>query len=197
MTPRTAIVAALVAAALPLAACGGPSPSAAPEPAAFLAGGQPVAADRVFVLEATGTVPADTTVDFDPAAGRTLILRHRAPDDAIFLILTIPPGAVIARGGPDARITVVPIPGVYGFHLTTFDSLGTGITAEFSYARHFEAPAGAVTRFGSPIALEAALGAARYTSPTQVQFLETDRPGADMIRFPVTIGGTYVLAAPR
>ncbi len=194
---RPARVTATLLTVAAVSACAGSRPGGAPEPVAWLATGQPVGSDRVFVLEATGTVPGDTTVDFDPAVGRTLMLRHRAPDDAIFLILNIPPHAVVARSGRDARITVLPVPGAYGFHLTTLDSLGAGITATFSYARHFEAPAGAVTRYGSPIALEAALGAARYTSETQLQFLASQRPGANMIRFPVTIGGTYVLAAPR
>ncbi len=195
MRPGPAAAAILTAAAV--SACTGSRPGEAPQPVALLVVGQPVGSDHVFVLEATGTVPGDTTVDFDPAIGRTLILRHRAPDDAIFLILSIPAHAVVPRSGRDARITVLPVPGAYGFHLTTFDSLGTGIFATLSYARHFEAPAGAGARYGSAIAFEAALGAARYTSETQLQFLSSARPGADMIRFPVTIGGTYVLAAPR
>ena len=195
MRPGSAGAALL--AVIGVAACTGSRPGGAPEPVALLAAGQSAGSDHLFLLEATGTVPGDTTIDFDPAIGRTLILRHRAPDDAIFLILTVPAHAVVARSGRDARITVLPVPGAYGFHLTTLDSLGPGITATFSYARHFEAPAGAIVRYGSAIAFETALGAARYTSETQLQILSSARPGANMIRFPVTIGGTYVLVAPR
>jgi hypothetical protein len=175
--------------------CGGQAPAGPPSPAAIT--GQPIGADHVFVLDASGTVPGDTTVDFDPAVGRTVILRHRAPDDAIFLILTMPAGAVVPRAGSRARVTILPVAGEYGFHLTTLDSLGPGVQAAFSYARHFEAPAGALTRYGSPVAFESALSAARYTSETQIEFLSSERPGADMIRFAVASGGTYVLAAPR
>ena len=153
--------------------------------------------DKVWLLEAGGTPVSDTTVAFPLAAGRTIVLRHAMPDDAIFLILQFPATKDSLRARDSVHVTIRPMRGKYGFTLATADKLGAGVQATFSYALHFQAPADAATKYPSPGRFEAVLTPALVGADNKIEFLAGARPAADMIRFPVTAAGTFALAAIR
>jgi hypothetical protein len=149
------------------------------------------------MLELAGASPGDTTVTFDPATGRTVLMRHGAPDNAIFAIIEFPPGAVAVAGGGEARVTIQPIPGRFGFVLSTTDRLGDGVRATFSYAIHFQEPSDAMTKYPSPVRFEQALAPARLLPDGGLSFLAGERPAADMLRLPIAEPGSYLLAVPK
>ncbi|MEP6590802.1 MAG: hypothetical protein ABJC19_06440 [Gemmatimonadota bacterium] len=157
----------------------------------------PIAATSVWILERSGASPPDTAVTFRAAEGRTIVMRHEAPDNAIFAILSIPAGAVVAKSGDSATIALVSTPGRYGVTLTTNDSLGAGIKLTFSYATHFQEPSEATGRYPTPGQFEQATAPAHALPSGQLQFVVNERPAADMIRFPVTAAGTWLLAARK
>jgi len=159
--------------------------------------GPPMPVDRVWILEQAGPSPTDTTVTFSAALGRTVIVRHGPPDDAVYVVIEFPPATVVPRTGDSARVVVAPLPGRFGLALRTNDSLGVGVRMTFSYATHFQAPSDAIQRYPTATRFEQSMGAARMSDDGQVQFVNTTRPAADMIRFLVPGPGTYVLAAPR
>lgn len=157
----------------------------------------PMAATAVWVLGRSGASPPDTAVTFRASEGRTIVMRHGAPDNAIFAILSIPAGAMTARSGDSATISLSPSPGQYGVTLLSTDSLGAGIQLTFSYATHFQEPSEATSKYPTPGQFEQATAPLRVLPSGQVQFVVNERPAADMIRFPVTATGTWLLAAPR
>lgn len=171
-------------------ACSKSHPDIAPMPAT-------TTVEKVLILEATGTQVHDTTVTFALATGRTIVMRHPVPDDALFLILQFPPVKDSLRVRDSVRVTILPVHGKYGFLLNTTDKLGAGVQATFSYAIHFKSPAEAVTKYPSPGRLEAQLIPALLGEANKVEFLTGTRPAADMIRFPVVAAGMYALTALR
>ncbi len=173
------------------AACHG---SARPEPTARPAA---TTVDKVWLLEASGPAVRDTSISFAAAAGRTIMLRHAQPDDAIFAVLTFPATKDSLRSRDSVHIMIHPLPGHYAFTLSTNDKLGPGAQATFSYAIHFQTPSDAVSKYPSPGRFEAALAPATISADNKVLFLLGSRPAADAIRLPMTAAGTYALAAVR
>lgn len=173
------------------------APPQAPEIAASLYHDPPFAADKLWFPDLVGASPTDTSVQFAPDSGRTIVMRHSLPDGAIFAIVRFPPGTVIPQSGATAQVTLHPVPGRIGLEILTPDSIGPGAAATFSYAIHFQAPSDAVAHFGTPGRFEQALAAARSLGDGRLQFLPTERPAADMIRFPIDRPGTYLVATPR
>lgn len=159
--------------------------------------GPPVGMDAVWILERSGASPPDTTVTFRASAGRTIVMRHEAPDNAIFAILEVPPGAAVPKSGDRVTLRLAPSAGRYGVALETTDSLGTGIRLTFSYATHFQEPSQATGKYPTPGQFEQATAAAHLSGNNQLQFVASERPAADMIRFPVTAAGVWLLAARR
>ncbi len=153
--------------------------------------------DRVWLLEASGTPIPDTSVTFALATGRTIVLRHARPDDAIFLVLQFPATKDSLRARDSVHVTIRPMRGKYAFTLTTPDKIGSGAQATFSYAIHFQTPRDALAKYPSPGRFEAQLSPTEIIADTKVQFLVGARPAADMIRFPLIAPGSYGLAAIR
>lgn len=183
-----------------LAACGSRNqfinptgPAAAPKTVT----GPPVGLDAVWILERSGASPPDTTVTFLASAGRTIVMRHGAPDNAIFAILEVPPAGIIARKGDSVTFRLSPSAGRYGVSLETTDSLAKGVRLTFFYAIHFQEPSEATLKYPTPGQFEQATAAGHTLGNNQLQFVVSERPAADMIRFPVTASGVWLLAARR
>ena len=164
--------------------------------AAALREGPPLPVEQVWILEQSGPSPTDTTVAFVAAEGRTIMIRHSAPDNAVYAIVDVPPGAVAAASGDSARVTISPTPGRFGLDIASPGAITGEIRVTFSYATHFRAPSDASARYESPTRFEQSMGAARVDAG-RVQFVASARPAADMMRFAVPGTGTFVLAAPR
>jgi hypothetical protein len=153
--------------------------------------------DKVWLLEASGPAVADTSVTFAVAAGRTIVLRHAQPDDAIFLVLTFPATKDSLGTRDSMHVTIHQTPGKYAFTLATADKFGPGVRAMFSYAIHFHTPSDAGAQYPSPGRFEAELAPAEIGADNKVLFLVGERPAADAIRFPLIAPGTYGVAAVR
>jgi len=186
--------------ALLVAACGPPK---GVDPAKVSAAAQPVAlaarplAD-VFVLEASGAQPEDTSLRVPSGSPRMLVVRRSAPDFGIFAQLQFPESTLIApTGTAEAAITISPRPSVYGLDLVVAGALGDGATITFSYGAHFVAPAGARQRYGSNLAFEKVLAIGRLEANDLVVFLPTSRPASDILSAPLPGPGRYLVAAPR
>ncbi len=173
------------------APAGGPGPDARADPAL-----PPRPLAQVFVLEATGAMPDDTTVSVPAGQGRVVELRRSGPDYGLYARLVLPGGAPAATRGPVA-LTLRPRPGLYAMDVDVQGTLGAGATIEFSYGMHFVAPAGARERYGGDLEFERALGLGRLDGGTEVVFLATLRPGSDMLSAPFTVPGRYLVGAPR
>src|SRR5690606_10124212 len=85
----------------------------------------------------SGVSPNDTTVEFSAATGRTIMMRHTPPDNAIFAILEIPADSS-ASGRVSVSIAVTP--GRYGVTISAQPRLPSDTRLSFSYAIHFQAP---------------------------------------------------------
>jgi hypothetical protein len=185
---------ASAAAAIVTLGCGGAgsgSPGPAPEPVPA-----PRALTEVFLLEAAGAIPDDTTISIDADAGRVVELRRPGPDYGLFARLVIPPPDSGAARGP-LQLTLRPRPGLYAVDLDVQGTLGEGASIEFSYGMHFVAPAGARERYGGDLLFERELHLGRLEDSTRVVFLPTNRPGSDMVAGPVAGPGRFLVAAPR
>ena len=196
---RTCRAAASVGVTL-LAACGPPK-GIAPG-SASAAGPPPPPAPRklgdVFVLEAGGAQPEDTVVTVPSGARRVVVLRRSAPDFGLFAELVFPAQALTGtRDAGGARGGIRPRPGLYALDFDLDGAVAEGATITFSYGAHFVAPAGARERYGSDIAFERALAIGRLVGDTLVVFLQTSRPGSDMLSAPLPGPGRYLVAAPR
>lgn len=176
--------------------CGGPqfAPGNQPDPATTLPamGPQPLA--QVVILEQSGISPSDTTVRFAASRGRTVVLRHAPPDNAIFAIVQIPPD-----GAATDSVTLVlrPTPGRYGLTIGAEPRLPGAGTITFSYAVHFQSPSLAGSRYRNDVGYSQWLGLGRLTGPDRLTFLPFTRPAADMIRGALGATGEYLVAAPR
>jgi hypothetical protein len=182
---------------LPAAGCHGNRVDAAAGAApAAIAVAPATTLDKVWLIEASGLPVPDTAITFAAKSGRTIVLRHARPDNAIFLILDFPPSADSAQAGDSVHVRVQPVAGKYAFMLSTPDRFAPA-QATFSYAIHFRAPAEASAKYPSTALLEQALGPALLGAANKVQFLGGTRPAADVVRFPVTAAGSYGLVAVR
>jgi len=165
-----------------------------PEPKAL----QPRPLAQVFVLEAAGSQPDDTTLQLAPGTGRVVVLRRSAPDFGLFARVDLGDSTLkLAGNGPTVGLNLRPRPGEYALELDVQGSLGKGGVIQFSYGSHFVAPAGARERYGSDIYFERALAIGRLDANDQVVFLPTLRPGSDMLSAPLAGPGRYLVAAPR
>jgi hypothetical protein len=181
-----------------LAGCASAQPAApAGPPAPTVGDGGPVALREVWPLERIGPSPSDTVVRFAAATGRTIVLRHPRPDHAVFVIVSVPPGAFRPQAGDSVSLRFEPLPGRYGVTIRSTDSLVGIALGTFSYAVHFAQPDGSTSRYPTSTRFEAAMGAARMLDSTSLRFLPTERPAGDMTRFAIGSLGTYLLAAPR
>jgi len=156
-----------------------------------------VALREVWPLERIGPSPTDTVVRFAASAGRTIVLRHPRPDHAVFVIVSVPPGALRPQAGDSVSLRLEPVPGRYGVILQSPDSLVGLALGTFSYAVHFAQPDGSSARYPTATRFDEAMGAARLLDSTSLRFLPTERPAGDMARFAIASLGTYFLAAPR
>jgi hypothetical protein len=168
-----------------------------PLPGATLYRNPPLGVDRVWLAELAGTTPSDTTVTFAADSGRTIIMRHGPPDNAIFAIIEFGPGALKPQSGAMAQVILRPVPGRAGVEVLTPDVFSAGAYVTLSYAVHFQAPSSALAKFGSAGRFEGMLAAARTLPDGRLQFLKTDRPAADMVRFAIDASAIYLLATPR
>jgi len=180
-----------------IAACGGPryAPGNGPDPVATVQALPPQPLDRVLILEQAGASPSDTVFRFAAGLGRTILVRHAPPDNAIFAIVAIPPDS----GAADSiTVTLQPSPGRYGLALTASPRLPSGGTITFSYAVHFQAPSTLDTsRYRDARDYARWLGIGRVLDGDRVRFLAFSHPAADMLRAPLNGQGVYVVAAPR
>ena len=173
---------------LVLSACHQPPADPAPKPSN-------TTIDKVWLVETSGLVVRDTSVVFSAASGRTIVLRHALPDNAIFATLEFLPDSTRARDS--VHVSVQPTPGQYGFILMTNDKLSPGARATFSYALHFRTPSDAAVKYPSPERFEQLVFPALITADSKVQLLVGQRPAADMLRFPLAGAGRYAAVAAR
>lgn len=155
---------------------------------------------EVFVLEAAGAQPEDTSLSLAPGAPRVIVLRRSAPDFGLFARIELGDSTLQAAANPAggrAGLTIRPRPGEYGLELEVPGTVGSGGSILFSYGSHFVAPAGARERYGSDIYFERQLAIGRVDSNDLVTFLPTRRPGSDMLSAPLPGPGRYLVAAPR
>ena len=153
----------------------------------------PRPAGEVYVLEADGGPPADTTVTFPAGSSRVVVVRHPAPDHAMFAEVAFDSASFTATGG-EAQVTIRPRPGVYGIDLE-----GNGLRqarVTFKYAVHFLAPADARDRYGSDIAFERQLFVGALQGD-RITFLPSSRPATDNLAATLPGPGSYIVSAPR
>lgn len=181
----------LLAACAPAPRFGGAN---GPDAARTLASGPPVPLEQLWLIERAGPSPHDTVVTFPTADGRVIVLRHPAPDNATFAVITVPPDSS-ARG--TTTLTLLPSPGRYGLTITAAPALPARATLRFSYAAHFVAPPEALTRYGSLARVEQALGLGHLARPDHLTFVAATRPAADMLLAPLVAEGTWHLATRR
>jgi len=153
---------------------------------------------QVFVLEASGAQPEDTSLTVASGTPRVVVVRRSAPDYGIFAQLHFPESSLTApAGAAEAKVTISPRPSLYGLDLVVTGNVSPGATIVFSYGAHFVAPAGARQRYGSNLAFEKELAIARLEESGQVIFLPTSRGSSDMLSAPLAGPGRYLVAAPR
>ena len=124
-------------------------------------------------------------------------MRHGPPDNAIFAIVQFTPGAMKPQSGAMTQVILRPVPGRVGVEVLTPDVFGVGAYVTLTYAVHFQAPSTAVEAFGSAGRFEQMLAAAQTLPDGRLQFLKTERPAADMVRFMIGASATYLLATPK
>ena len=183
-----------------VAACGPPKGIApgAVQAAALPKALAPRPLAEVFVLEASGAQPEDTSLSVASGTPRVVVVRRSAPDYGIFAQLRFPEKTLTASAGAtEAKLTISPRPSLYGLDLVVVGAVGDGATIVFSYGAHFVAPAGARQRYGSNLAFEKELAIGRLEENGQVVFLPTSRPASDMLSAPLPGPGRYLVAAPR
>jgi len=179
-----------------LAGCGGGTVTQAIDPTVTpLSPPLPVA--QVFILESWGAAPNDTVVTWPVADPRVIVLRRAPPDNNLFGRIIFPPGSVVPRQGDSAMVRVRMAPGLYGVDVITDAELKPGAQIVFSYGIHFTAPAAARQVYGSEIRFERFLGVGRLHADSTLVFLDSYRPGSDLLMSPLPAAGRYLVAAPR
>jgi hypothetical protein len=150
----------------------------------------------VWVLEAGGTPPNDTTYTLIAGQRRVVVLRNGAPDLATFAVLTFPDSSLKAPEGTQVELTVRVRPGVYGVDIDC-KAETVGARLVFKHARHFEAPNAAEQKFGSATAFEHDLAIGRLNDDGTILLLPTRRPNQDNLSAPIRGNGSYVVAGPK
>jgi hypothetical protein len=158
--------------------------------------------EQLYVLEANGIPPEDTSVTFLPGQPRTIILRHGAPDNTVFAQVHFPADAFSAPRDSLAprdsvKIDIRTHPGLYGVDVTMSAEPGKGATILFKYPVHFAAPNAAIARYGTRARYERALMIGIRLDSTSIGLLESERPASDNLRAAFPGSGTYLVAAPR
>ena len=151
---------------------------------------------NVWVLEAGGTPPDDTTYTLIAGSQRVVVLRNGAPDLATFAVLIFPDSSLKAPAGTPVELTVRVRPGVYGVDVNCAAEF-QGARIIFKYARHFEAPNAAEQKFGSATAFERDLAIGRLNDDGSILLLPTRRPNQDNLSAPLRGNGSYVVAGPK
>ena len=192
---RSGTVGAVATVAL-LGGCGGRSVTPAIDPTVTPLS-PPTPISQVFILESWGASPNDTVVTWLASEQRVIVLRRAPPDNNLFGRLVFPAGSMLPRLGDSATVRVSLTPGLYGVDITTQDSVKDGAQIVFSYAIHFVAPAAAREVYGSEIRFERFLGVGRLEPDSMIVFLDSYRPGSDMLTSPFKGSGRYLVAAPR
>jgi hypothetical protein len=148
----------------------------------------------VLYADRSGVSPPDTTVAFLGRAGRTIVMRHTPPDNAVFAVIDVPGDSTATDS---IRLTLRVIPGRYGLEVRGEPRLPTGTTLTFSYAIHFQSPPEipstaypTVTRFATWLSIGRTLGDGTF------QFQPSVRPGGDLLRVVLPEAGEYLVAAP-
>jgi len=150
----------------------------------------------VWVLEAGGTPPNDTTLTLTAGQARVVVLRNGAPDLTTFAVLVFPDTALKAPEGTPIELTIRVRPGVYGLDIAC-EAETSGARILFKYARHFEAPIAARKKYGSDDAFEKELAIGRLDDDGSILLLPTRRPNEDNLSAPIRGNGSYVVAGPR
>lgn len=151
---------------------------------------------QVYVLESGGVPPADTSVTIQPGQHRVVILRHEPPDNSDFVQLDFPATTFKTAEVP-VRVTVRPLPGIYGVTVESSAPIGPDATITFKYPVHFTAPAEALKRFGGAGMFERMLNIGRDTGGGLYGFVDSTRPASDNLSAPLPSAGAYIVAAPR
>jgi hypothetical protein len=150
----------------------------------------------VWVLEAGGTPPDDTTLTLIAGQSRVVVLRNGAPDLATFAVLIFPDSSLKAEAGTPVALTLHVRPGVYGLDVDCkAETVGARII--FKYARHFEAPTDAQKKYGSNEAFERQLAIGRLNGDSTILLLATRRPNEDNLSAVMKGNGSYLVAGPR
>jgi hypothetical protein len=185
----------LTATLLLLAACAGrrSAGTLGAEPA-VLASLPPQPLDRVLLLGQAGASPSDTAVAFAAWRGRTVVIRHPPPDNAIFAMITVPADSTATDS---VALTLTPMPGRYGLRLLATPRLPAGTVLTFSYAIHFHAPEGAEASYGSVSRYARSMGIGQLLDDGRFRFLPERRPATDMLAIELPGSGEYAVAAPR
>lgn len=157
---------------------------------------------QVYVLEATGIAPTDTTITFPQGQARSIILRHGPPDNTVFVELHLPDSAFASPRDsllpPDSvRIELRPMPGQYRLDVSTSMTPRRGATIRFKYPVHFAAPIAAIERYQTRTRFERALMVGIRVDSATVGLYESERPSSDNLQAPFLGSGTYLVAAPR
>ncbi len=180
---------------LALPACGGrKEPEVAPRPTETAE--RLVPRSDVWLLEAGGTPPSDTTFALPAGEFRFIVIRNGLPDQAAFVVLEFPADAFELPAGTPVPMTVRVRPGVYGIDFSTGER-PKGARITFKYARHFEAPLAAREHFGGDAGYERALVVARLQDDGNVLLLRTRRPHVNDVGAPLDEPGSYVVAAAK
>lgn len=150
----------------------------------------------VWVLEAGGTPPDDTTQVVTAGRQRVVVLRNGAPDLTTFALLTFPDSAIKAAPGTEVTLRVDVRPGVYGVDVS-LDAETVGSRIIFKYARHFEAPVAAIQKYGNADNFERQLAIGLLNDDGTITLLPTRRPSQDNLSAPFRGSGSYVVAGPK
>jgi hypothetical protein len=165
-----------------------------PTPATQLMGLPPLAPGQLLYADRSGVSPPDTVVGFAGRMGRTVVLRHAPPDNAIFAILHIPADSTASDS---VTVTLRVTPGRYGLLVLGEPRLPAGTALTFSMAIHFQAPPEIPSAaYPSTTRYAAWLGVGRVMEDGTLRYHATTRPGADLLRIVVTAPGEYLVAAP-
>jgi hypothetical protein len=191
---RTRSRAALLA-LLAVAACGGRR-NAPPGPGPEETAERLLPQADVWVLEAGGTPPDDTTLTIPAGVFRYIVIRNGPPDQAAFAVLEFPEKAFSLPYGTPVEMSISVRPGVYGIDWICAER-PTGARITFKYARHFEAPVAARRRYGSDTAFERELAVGRLLDDGTILLLRTRRPHVNDVSAPLEQSGSYVVAGPR
>lgn len=178
-----------------LAACGGGRAAGGPATPAPQPGTQ-LPRNQLLVLEEWGAAPADTTVTIATGRSRTIVLRHGAPDNTVFATLRLPDSLWEATAD-SVRLTLEPLPGLYGLKITSSLPWKYPARLTFRYPVHFAAPMAARLRYDSDFSYERALVIVRQGSDGRYTLLASERPATDNLAAPIPEPGTYLVAAPR